>query len=319
MNYVSHTRAANERLLAQPAARPQHISLYWALFFQWNAQRFPNGLDLDHAATQQAARIGNERTYRATLYDLDTWGLLAYQPSQSRYQPSRCFLLNLSGAKVPDVEDSTEGTSAPYKQPAPGAEVPEGTLLYKTPCSVNVCAAEPQKKMRGRVFEGEGLSEVQLLDDHAAPDGAGPPQATAPQKKVAPKKRGSDSQAATIRAAATAPSPARRAAPLPELPFSQSPIASAEAFAEAFAGTDYALADLRHYHQLVATWRDKKTGYPPLRKDWIATAKRFMLNDAADNRLKLAPGNAAVAAPGADGSPPTTGIPTTGYRSSRWD
>ena len=59
MNYIHHTRAAHEHLQPQPAARPHHVSLYWALFFEWNAARFPAGLDLDHAATMQAARIGS--------------------------------------------------------------------------------------------------------------------------------------------------------------------------------------------------------------------------------------------------------------------
>lgn len=177
--------------------------------------------------------------------------------------------------------------------------------------------------MGGRVFEGEGLSEVEVLPADAEHGGA----ADAPPEKVARKRRPQGgpvgSQAAAIRAATTATAPPdeprRRPAPLPELPFSQSAIASPEAFAEAFAGTDYALADLRHYHQLVATWRDKKSGLEPTRKDWVATAKRFMLNDAADNRLKLAPGHSPVAAPGADASAQNPGIPTTGWRSSRWD
>jgi len=65
VNYIQHTRAAHEHLSARPEARPHHVSLYWALFYQWNAARFAPCLDLDHQATMQAARIGNERTYRA--------------------------------------------------------------------------------------------------------------------------------------------------------------------------------------------------------------------------------------------------------------
>ena len=99
-----------------------------------------------------------------------------------------------------------------------------------------------------------------------------------------------------------------------DLPFAQSAIASLEAFTAAFAGTDYALADLPFYHELVASWRDKTTGEAPRRKDWVATAKRFMLNDARDNRLKLAPGvHRPNAAAGHAGARPT------GYRSSRYD
>ena len=118
MNYIQHTRTAHEYLSRQPLARPYHVSLYWVLFYQWNAARFPSSLDLDHQATMQAARIGNERTYRATLYDLDAWGLLTYQPSQSRHERSRCFLADLSEAEVPPIGQSTPGRSATSWQPS---------------------------------------------------------------------------------------------------------------------------------------------------------------------------------------------------------
>ena len=122
-------------------------------------------------------------------------------------------------------------------------------------------------------------------------------------------------QADTISAAATAgPNEQRRRAPLPELTFRQSAIYDFEAFTAAFAGTDYALTDLRHYHQLIDNWRDKKTGLPPLRRDWVATSKKFMLNDAADNRLKLAPGTHQHQ-PGQHSPDPGTRPAPTGYRS----
>ena len=331
MNYIQHTRAAHQQLSSNVAATPHHVSLYWALFFAWNTSFFEHGLDLDHAAAMQAAHIGNERTYRATLRDLEAWALLTYQPSHSRHQPSRCYLTDLSGAKVPEVNTATRSKSAPGKNGLPGAEVPEPlgaevppvgglsgaevpehSLYDKTRSTKTVhqnSAAAPQKKV-GERFPGEGLSEAQVLDAEQPTPGAGP------KKKVAPKKKGE--QAGSIRAAATARAgESRRREVLPDVPFSQSAIYDLAAFTAAFEGTDYALADLRHYHQLVDTWRDKKTGLPPTRKDWIATAKRFMLNDANDNRLKLAPN---VQHPGANGAGQSnTGIPSTGYRSSRYD
>ena len=331
MNYIQHTRAAHQQLSSNVAATPHHVSLYWVLFFAWNASFFERGLDLDHAAAMQAAHIGNERTYRATLRDLEAWALLTYQPSHSRHQPSRCYLTDLSGAKVPEVNTAARGKSAPGKNGLPGvevpeplgaevppvgglsgAEVPEHSLYDKTRGTKTVhqnSAAASQKKL-GERFPGEGLSEAQVLDAEQPTPGAGP------KKKVAPKKKGE--QAGSIRAAATARAgESRRREVLSDVPFSQSAIYDLGAFTAAFVGTDYALADLRHYHQLVDTWRDKKTGLPPNRKDWIATAKRFMLNDANDNRLKLAPN---VQRPGADGtSQSNSGIPSTGYRSSRYD
>ena len=96
MNFIQHTRAAHEQLTRQPAATPFHVSLYWALFFEWNANRFPESLALDHDHLMSAAHIGNRKTYRATLYDLETWCPLTYQPS-------RCFLADLLGAEVPQL------------------------------------------------------------------------------------------------------------------------------------------------------------------------------------------------------------------------
>ena len=341
MNYVQHTRAAHERLRTQAGATPHHVSLYWALFFQWNAARFPTALALDHAATMQAARIGSRHTYRATLRDLDAWSLLTYCPSQSRYEASRCFLSDLSvpdvahprpapGPEVAPMSPRTEATSGPHETAASGPELPQAlrpevppvssscrpevaqdSLLDKTTTSKQVVvnsAAAAQKNRGGASPDDEHSAKPELSDDSQPPPGA------APKKKVAPKKKGV--HADTIHAAASAPlNDSARRGPAPDLPFAQSEIAPLDAFRATFAGTDYELADLAFYHELVASWRDKTTGEAPRRKDWVATAKRFMLNDARDNRLKLAPGvhHASAAAAGHAGARPT------GYRSSRYD
>ena len=113
MNYIKHTVAAHEHLRRQSDARPQHIALYWALFFAWNTEYFDqDGLSMDHLALMQAARIGNQRTYRATLYDLDNWGLIAYQPSKARGTTTTCKLTELLRAEVP-VQNASTGRSAP--------------------------------------------------------------------------------------------------------------------------------------------------------------------------------------------------------------
>ena len=339
MNFIQHSRAAHEQLTRQRAATPFHVSLYWALFFEWNAGRFSESLELDHDQLMFAAHIGNIKTYRATLYDLENWGLLAYQPSKSKYTPSRCFMSDLLGAEVPLVKGATEGRSAPsenqsteartapgnYPAPgpevtpietAPGAEVPQPLLIGNKPTTkskphvvVNSDAGTAKKKKGPAALSDEGLSDAEVFNPDLPADDPG----AAPKKKVAPKKKGV--QADTIRAdAAAGPNQPSRRAPLPEVNFRQSALYDFEAFTAAFVGTDYALADLRHYHQLIDNWRDKKTGLPPLRRDWVATSKKFMLNDAADNRLKLAPGTHQHQ-PGQHGPDPGTRPVATGYRS----
>ncbi|MGI4822647.1 MAG: hypothetical protein ACRYFV_15665 [Janthinobacterium lividum] len=353
MNYIKHTVAAHEHLRQQSAAGPQHIALYWALFFAWNAEFFnQEGLTLNHEQVMRAARIGSRHTYRAALRDLHTWGLISYKPSKVRGTVSTCSLQVLDGSVRPEVALQNRGSKAksgPTEKAFVGPEVAQAvrpevaaqtgfvrpevaqhSLLVQTSFQTVVpnVGADTQKQI-GERFTSEGLSEVQVLDNNrktapatAAYDKPGTAPGVAPKKKVAPKKmrlkhlaEGVGQEPLASTASPDEPRPPRRA-PLPELPFSQSAIATPEAFVAAFQGSDYELADLCHYHQLVATWRDKKTGQEPLRRDWVATAKRFMLNDAADNRLKLAPN---VQPHPTDPTPAGTGIPASGYRSSRWD
>lgn len=337
MNYVRHTRAAHEQLSRQPAATPHHISLYWALFYQWNAERFPAALDLDHQATMQAARIGNKSTYTEKLYDLEAWGLLTYQPSNSRHQPSRCFLAVLPSTEVPQVDEPTRYTSGPSETAPPVAEVhpvPDPTGTTSATGEQGLPGAEVQQhslldKTSGRykplLLNGGGSEEQQgeqsLADDRLSKETAGGSvpapddcAAEAPKKKVAPKKKRVKQAAmreAAGRVAASSTRPRRQQRP--EVSFADSELASYEAFAAAFESTDYALADLRYYHARISAWRQK--GEPPRRRDWRATAIQFFLNDAHDNRLKLAHGVHAHQPGSAGPTDAGTLFARTGYRS----
>ena len=325
MNYVQHTRAAHEMLLAQPTSRPHHFSLYWALFRQWNAERFPAALQVQRRELMQTARIGSRDTYTAALRDLETWGLLGYQPTHDSTQGTRILLVDL-GAEVSPKPGQPRPAGRPESGPTQTGEVglevgqPVGLLpgqpspevapevgqpsLYSKTVDVNYVVVNgddaPQKK-EAEVFAGDGLAKAQVLP----PDDLQLPPAGAPKAKVARKGKG-------VPAPPPRPEPHRR--PLPEVPFRESAYYDLATFTAAFEGTDYALADLRHYHQLIDTWRDRKTGLPPRRKDWLATAKRFMLNDANDNRLKLAP-HVQPYRPGPTGADPGTRAAGTGYRS----
>jgi hypothetical protein len=160
-----------------------------------------------------------------------------------------------------------------------------------TPFSRGDAAQEEESVLSVELEElvGEGI-EPEVLTE-----------APAPKKKVAAKKK----------------APARAARPSrPEVPFLESELGSYEAFAAAFEGTDYELADLRYYHEKIKNWRQK--GEPPLRKDWLATAKQFFLNDSHDNRLKLAPGVQRYDA-ASHGDAMGSGAQSTGYRSARHD
>ena len=319
MNYVHHSLAARKRLLAKPTSRPHHFSLYEALFHLWNSERFPRQLRIERVILMQEARIGSKDTFSTALRELEAWGLLKYHPTRNSFEGSRVSMIELGSEVSPQLGYPT-GIGQPRSGPShaqqhspevgqpvspqvsypPDSDSPEvghHSLLDKTPTTKPV-------QVNGTVAAAQKKSE-RGIDDELS-------------KK--PLKKASGIHSSRIRAAAAAqPSGAafsqeKAKAPALDVPFSQSEVAVLSAFCAAFVGTDYELADLAFYHELVGSWRDKKTGEAPRRKDWVATSKRFMLNDARDNRLKLAPGVQQHSA-GTSNSQ----IPPTGYRSSRFD
>ena len=311
MNFIHHIRLALELLANRTDATPHHVSLYVALFIQWNEERFPESVMLVRAEVMQAAHIGSASTYLRCLRELTAYGLITYQPSHSQHLASRCLMHRLLPAQLaPEVSQAVysksptartkSGASTSLKSGAStGASRGQAVVSFdkqvetvanknKPVLSIKLDEAAAEKKIGNELPSDDELSRQEDFD---------PPAQEPPSKgNVARKGKG--------------PTRPQR----PEIPFTESELADLDSFTAAFAGTDYALADLRFYHEKILNWRQK--GEVPLRRDWLATSKQFFLNDAADNRLKLAPGVQSHQ-PGATYA--DTGIPTTGYRSSRYD
>ena len=317
MNFIRHIRTAFELLARHPDATPHHVSLYVALFSQWNEERFPESVMLVRAEVMRAAHIGSASTYLKCLRELSAYGFITYLPSRSEHRPSRCLMHELQPAQLaPEVDQALYSNSSPVRTTSgaststksgvsTGASRGQAVVsLYKqvetvvnknTPVlSIKLDEAADEKKIGE-----EHSSDEELLgqEDSELPAQEPPPNAAAHQAGRAARK-----------------GKALTRLQRPEIPFAESDLADLSAFMTAFVGTDYALADLRFYHEKIMNWRQK--GEVPRRRDWLATSKQFFLNDAAENRLKLAPGTQSHQ-PGATYA--DTGIPTTGYRSSRWD
>lgn len=297
MNYIRHTRAAFELLASTADATPYHVSLYVALFQQWNEARFPVDIVLFKDELMQAAHIGSPKTYRSCLRDLTAWGLITYQPSHSEYRASRAQMHELGADPTAQVgphptqaapkrkpparatsDPTTGATSGPTPTPAvPPFDKPDSNLttpLVENGTPFSRTAAAPEKK-RGVGLKADGqhsAADDSNLTAQTQKDSAHQADQVAPKRKAAgsPPNRGG----------------AGGGARHPEVLFTDSELAPIEAFIAAFAGTDYELANLRYYHELVANWRQH--GEPPRRRDWLATSKKFMLNDMQDGKLKLA-------------------------------
>jgi len=89
MNYIKLLNAAFEKFYFDDRLNPTHISLYMALFQEWNSSRFADEFYVNRRDLMRAAKIGSKSTYHRCVTDLDTWFYLAYFPSNNPYKGSK--------------------------------------------------------------------------------------------------------------------------------------------------------------------------------------------------------------------------------------
>ena len=88
MNYIKQLNAAFEKFYYDDRLNPTHISLYIALFQEWNSSRFATDFFVNRRDLMQVAKIGSKSTYHRCVTDLDTWEYLCYFPSNNPYKGS---------------------------------------------------------------------------------------------------------------------------------------------------------------------------------------------------------------------------------------
>ena len=81
MNYIRHMSGFFARLTEDKRLSSYHISLYFALFQQWNEQRFAEQFIIARGETMQLSRLGSMNTYARCMKDLAEWGYIRYNPS----------------------------------------------------------------------------------------------------------------------------------------------------------------------------------------------------------------------------------------------
>lgn len=89
MNYIKLLNAAFEKFYFDDRLNPTHISLYMALFQEWNSSRFADEMFVNRRDLMRAAKIGSKSTYHRCITDLDSWLYLCYLPSNNPYKGSK--------------------------------------------------------------------------------------------------------------------------------------------------------------------------------------------------------------------------------------
>ncbi|MGV8092082.1 MAG: hypothetical protein AB2L24_09495 [Mangrovibacterium sp.] len=101
MNYIRHLGGFFIKLAGDSRMTPYHISLYFALFQQWNAGRFREQILVSRGEMMELSRIGSVNTYARCMKELAEWGYIRYTASSNIHQGSRVSCIRLDTS--PDV------------------------------------------------------------------------------------------------------------------------------------------------------------------------------------------------------------------------
>lgn len=96
MNYILHLNGFFGRVSGDYRLNPTHISLYMALFQQWNVHRFRNPISIAREEVMATSHIHSRVTYHKCLRELHAWGYLQYVPSFNHYRGSLVYMLHLA-------------------------------------------------------------------------------------------------------------------------------------------------------------------------------------------------------------------------------
>ena len=104
MNYIKLLNAAFEKFYFDDRLNPTHISLYMALFLEWNSHRFADEFYVNRRELMRVAKIGSKSTYHRCIVDLDGWQYLSYFPSNNPYKGSKIRMTIIGTSDEQDVE-----------------------------------------------------------------------------------------------------------------------------------------------------------------------------------------------------------------------
>jgi hypothetical protein len=101
MNYIKHLTGFFDKVIQDRYLNPTHISLYIALFQQWNINRFQNPISITRDEMMRISKIASKATYHKCIRELSDKGFLKYEPSFNPYRGSMVFLFNFSDEHKP--------------------------------------------------------------------------------------------------------------------------------------------------------------------------------------------------------------------------
>ncbi len=108
MNYIRHLNGFFARLAEDKRMSSYHISLYFSLFQQWNADRFGEQFVISRTEIMEMSRLGSVNTYARCMKELSQWGYIQYIPSSNIHAGSRVSCIRFDTASDTAANTATD-------------------------------------------------------------------------------------------------------------------------------------------------------------------------------------------------------------------
>lgn len=111
INFIQHINTFWKYATNDARLKPNHISLYIALFMTWNKHRFRHRFPIKREKMMQTSKIGSANTYTHCLKELHKCGYIIYRPSGRPYILSTVSIVLLTegfgkqAAYTPAIEE----------------------------------------------------------------------------------------------------------------------------------------------------------------------------------------------------------------------
>ncbi|WP_423738040.1 hypothetical protein [Chitinophaga caseinilytica] len=138
INYIHQLSCFFFRLERHSSMRPSHVSLYLALFRQWNSLKFCVTMTVSRLQLMLVSKIGSKDCYHRTLKELHAWGFLEYHPAEHPRDQAKVSMKNLTlieqQLSLPVDADCILADIEPENEPKP---VPKPGHINKTIQTIN--------------------------------------------------------------------------------------------------------------------------------------------------------------------------------------
>lgn len=93
MNYIKLLNAVYEKFYDDDRLNATHISLYMALFQEWNFSRFATEFFINRNDMMRVSKIASKSSYHGCLVQLNEWGYIHYFPTKNPYKSSKVSMV----------------------------------------------------------------------------------------------------------------------------------------------------------------------------------------------------------------------------------